>query len=462
MTGSAAERQNLPDRLRSIDDVDDVAIRTIYERRVDLGPEARGTSPDERVAIAGDRLRIAQQTIRIDVSRLDELLNLVGELVVQKTRLSRQASQMLEILGADHRLAREADEGAQQFSRIASQLQDQVTGLRMLPIDTVFSRFPRVVRDISSKLNKDVGLILEGSETELDRSVLEEVGDPLGHLVRNALDHGIEMPDIRHATGKPRQGTLTLSARHADGMIVIGVQDDGAGIDPSRLRQSAVEKGIMTEETAASLSDADALKIIFAPGFSTADTVTGLSGRGVGMDVVRTNVERLGGRVEIESTLGRGTRISLSLPLTLAIVGSMLVESSGRVCALPLTGVVETLRIDWSAVSMVRGRPVVVVRDRVVPIDILDVALGDPVRPLAPNARGFVNIVVVRSRDTELGLAVDGFVGEQEIVLKSMAVFGERLVGISGGTILADGSVALVIDIGAVVDRRTNRGRIAA
>ena len=270
------------------------------------------------------------------------------------------------------------------------------------------------------------------------------------------------MPDVRHARGKPRQGRLTLAAHHADGMIVISVEDDGGGIDPTRLRLSAVEKGLMSEVSAAALSDAEALKIIFAPGFSTADTITGLSGRGVGMDVVRTNIERLGGRVEIESTLGRGTRISLSLPLTLAIVGSMLVESSGRVCALPLAGVVETLRVDWSAVSMVRGRPVVVVRDRVVPIDILDVALGDPVRPLAPNGRGFVNIVVVRSRDTELGLAVDSFVGEQEIVLKSMAVFGERLVGISGGTILADGSVALVIDIGAVVDRRTNRNRVAA
>jgi two-component system, chemotaxis family, sensor kinase CheA len=466
----AATLEPLAARLRMIDDIVSVAIDALdaadaelagdsrdgTERRsVDLGPEARGASGAEKTAIAGDRLKVAQQTIRIDVSRLDELMNLVGELVVQKTRLQRQAGQLIASLGADDPIARESEEGAQQFSRIASQLQDQVTGLRMLPIDTVFSRFPRVVRDVSAKLGKDVSLVVEGKDTELDRSVLEEVGDPLGHLVRNSLDHGIELPDAREAAGKPRQGRVRLTARHADGMIVITVEDDGAGIDPEMLRRKAVEKGLMTAPEAAALSDPEALKIIFAPGFSTAARITDVSGRGVGMDVVRTNIERLGGRVDIASTVGSGTRISLSLPLTLAIVGSMLVRSAERVCALPLAGVVETLRVTPASISWVHGRPVVVLRERVVPIEILDAALGDPGRPLVPGPRGFINIVVVRSRDVELGLAVDAFIGEQEIVLKSMGSFTGRLVGISGATILADGSVALVVDIGAVLSRRT-------
>ena len=458
--GDAATLDPLAARLRAIDDIASIEIEAadaVERRTADLGPEARGASGAEKTALAGDRLKVAQQTIRIDVSRLDELMNLVGELVVQKTRLQRQASQLVGTLGADDPIARESEEGAQQFSRIASQLQDQVTGLRMLPIDTVFSRFPRVVRDVAAKLGKEVALVVEGKDTELDRSVLEEVGDPLGHLVRNSLDHGIESPEVREATGKPRQGKVRLAARHADGMIVITVEDDGAGMDPDVLRRKAVEKGLLTAAEAAALSDPEALKIIFAPGFSTAARITDVSGRGVGMDVVRTNIERLGGRVDVASTVGSGTRISLSLPLTLAIVGSMLVRSANRVCALPLAGVVETLRVTPAAISWVRGRPVVVLRGRAVPIEVLDAALGDPARPLAPGARGFINIVVVRSRDAELGLAVDQFIGEQEIVLKSMGTFTGRLVGISGATILADGSVALVVDIGAILDRRSGR-----
>jgi two-component system chemotaxis sensor kinase CheA len=455
VAGQIEELDDLVRRLGTVDDVVDVSTRP---SRV---PTDEPVDAADSAEAARDRPRTVQQTIRIDVSRLDELMNLVGELVVQKTRLQRQASQLVGTLGVDDALAREAEEGAQQFSRIASQLQDQVTGLRMLPIDTVFSRFPRVVRDVSAKLGKDVALVVDGKETELDRSVLEEVGDPLGHLVRNSLDHGIEPPDARVAAGKPAQGRLGLSARHADGMIVITVEDDGAGMDPNMLRRKAVEKDLMTAEAAAALTDAEALKIIFAPGFSTAAKITDVSGRGVGMDVVRTNIERLGGRVDVASVVGAGTRISLSLPLTLAIVGAMLVRSADRVCALPLVGVVETLRIKPESISWVRGRPVIVLRDRVVPIEVLDAALGDPARPLTPGPRGFINIVVVRSRDSELGLAVDAFVGEQEIVLKSMTTFTTRLVGISGGTILADGSVALVVDIGAVLER-TSRALAAA
>jgi two-component system chemotaxis sensor kinase CheA len=432
----------------------------VEHRTVDLGVEARGIVGEEKERIAGERLKAAQQTIKIDVSRLDDLMNLVGELVAQKTRLLRQAGQLHDKLGDDP-IAREAEEGAQQFSRIAGQLQDQVTGLRMLPIETVFNRFPRVVRDIAAKEGKEVALIIEGKETELDRSVLEVIGDPLGHLIRNSLTHGIETPEERIAAGKSSEGQLRLNARHADGMIVITVEDDGHGMDADVLRQKAVEKGLLSAEEVAQMSDQEALAIIFLPGFSTAPKITDLAGRGVGMDVVRTSIEGIGGRVEIKSTLGKGTRILLSLPLTLAIIGAMLVRSGQRVCCLPLTGVVETLRVEAGAISTIRGLPVINLRDRVVPIAQLDGALGDVARPIEPNDRGFVNMVVVRSRESELALAVDEFVGQQEIVLKSMSAFTGRLVGISGGTIMADGTVGLVVDIGAVLDRTTRTGKAA-
>jgi two-component system chemotaxis sensor kinase CheA len=413
-----------------------------------------------RTAIAGDQLKLAQQTIRIDVTRLDELMDLVGELVVHKTRLAQSAQELAARLGDDP-LARRADEDAQQFARIASQLQDQATGLRMLPIDTVFNRFPRVVRDINSQLHKEVQLIIEGKETELDRSVLEVVGDPLSHLVRNALDHGIEPPEERRALGKPLPATVRLTARHSDGRILITVEDDGRGMDPAALRQAAVDKG-MSREVAESLTDAETLRIIFAPGFSTSKSVSEVSGRGVGLDVVRYNIEKLGGWVDVSSVPGEGTRVSLSLPLTLAIIGALLVRSGPRVCALPLTGVVETLRIEPASLGRVRGHNVLSLRDRVIPVERLDGALGDPPRPLETDDRGFVNLVVVRSRNAEMALAVDAFVGQHEIVLKSLSrLTGERM-GLAGATVLADGTVGLVVDIAALIERSTSKSGPAA
>jgi two-component system chemotaxis sensor kinase CheA len=429
---------------------------TAERRQADLGAEARGLPQGERMAVAGDRLKATQQTIRIDVSRLDELMNLVGELVVHKTRLAQSAQLLATRLGDDP-LARQADEDSQQFARIAGQLQDQVTGLRMLPIETVFNRFPRVVRDIAMRLNKEVQLVIEGKETELDRSVLEEVGDPLGHLVRNSLDHGIETPDERRALGKPGQGTVRLTARHADGRILITVEDDGRGMDPAALRRHVVDKGLMTREQADLTSDAEMLRVIFMPGFSTAKVVTEVSGRGVGMDVVRNNIEHLGGWVDVTSVPGQGTRVSLSLPLTLAIIGALLVKSGARVCALPLTGVVETLRVEEKSFARVRGHNVLTLRDRVIPVERLDNALGDPPRPLQSSDRGFINLVVVRSRGTEMALAVDQFVGQHEIVLKSLSeVTGER-AGLSGATVMADGAVGLVVDIAALLEHSASR-----
>jgi two-component system chemotaxis sensor kinase CheA len=421
-------------------------------RQADLGAEVRGLPETERMTVAGDRLKIAAQTIRIDVSRLDELMNLVGELVIHKTRL-QQSAQMLAARLGDDPLAHQADEDAQRFSRIAGQLQDQVTGLRLLPIETVFNRFPRVVRDIAARLGKDVQLVIEGKETELDRSVLEVVGDPLGHLVRNSLDHGVETPEERLATGKPTPATIRLTARHADGRILITVEDDGRGMDPAVFRRVVVDKGIMSREAAERLTDADALRVVFMPGFSTASVVTDVSGRGVGLDVVRSNMERLGGWVDLTSTPGRGTEVALSLPLTLAIIGALLVRSGARVCALPLTGVVETLRVKPESLRRKSGRSELLLRDQVIPVEQLDNALGDPPRPLAPDDRGFVHLVVVRSRGAQMALAVDSLVGQREIVLKSLAgVTGPRH-GLAGATVMADGTVGLVVDIVALLER---------
>jgi two-component system chemotaxis sensor kinase CheA len=440
-----------------LDDENTAGPPGVAERRqADLGAEARGLPQGERMAVAGDRLKAAQQTIRIDVSRLDELMNLVGELVVHKTRLAQSAQLLATRLGDDP-LARQADEDSQQFARIAGQLQDQVTGLRMLPIETVFNRFPRVVRDIAQRLNKEVQLVIEGKETELDRSVLEEVGDPLGHLVRNALDHGVETPEERRALGKPVPATVRLTARHSDGRILITVEDDGKGMDPAAMRLAVVEKGLMTKDQADLTSDAEILRVIFMPGFSTAKVVTEVSGRGVGMDVVRNNIEHLGGWVDVNSTPGQGTRVSLSLPLTLAIIGALLVKSGTRVCALPLTGVVETLRVEEKSFARVRGHNVLTLRDRVIPVERLDNALGDPPRPLQSSDRGFINLVVVRSRGTEMALAVDEFVGQHEIVLKSLSeVTGER-AGLAGATVMADGAVGLVVDIAALLEHSASR-----
>ena len=459
--------QALVGRLASLDELrvevvppsETQAVRAVERRKVDLGPEARGATSEERLEIAGERLKQAQQTVRIDVGRLDELMNLVGELVVYKTTALRQARDVAARLGADDPLASEMDRTGQEFVRIASQLQDQVTRLRMLPIETVFNRFPRVVRDLSVRLGKEVELVVEGKETELDRSILEQVGDPLGHLVRNALDHGLETPDERRASGKPPTGRLRLAARHADDRIVITVEDDGRGIDPRRIRKAAVEKGLLSEQAAAALSDEEAIQLVFAAGFSTARVVTDVSGRGVGADVVRTNIERLGGRVGVSSVVGRGTRFELSLPLTLAIVGALLVEAGPRVCALPLASVVETVRLERGAVTTALGRAATVLRGRVLPVRWLDEALGDGGSGPRGGAERFY-LAVVRSGDAELALGVDRLVGEQEIVLKSLSGLPGRQPGVAGATTLADGSVALVIDVAALVQRRAGSDRM--
>ena len=361
-------------RILSLIDLDEVAVAEAGRRDRSLGiggagrrrPLAAERRPTADGAGAGRRAargaaRPATATVRIDVERLDRLLNLVGELVIDRTRLIGLGRALQDQLG-EHQMLSEITETVFHLGRITDEMQAEVMKSRMLPIGTVFSRFPRVTRDLSTRQGKKVELVIEGQETELDRSVIEEIGDPLVHLLRNAIDHGVEVPDERVAAGKPETATVKLTAEHVESSIVITVEDNGRGIDPARIKAKALERGIISFEAAQRLSDAEAVELIFAPGFSTAAAVTDISGRGVGMDIVRTNVERLGGSVEVQSKLGEGSRFFLRLPLTLAIVQALLVRVGGGIYALPLSSVTETLRVPVAEIQKLQQQEAILLR----------------------------------------------------------------------------------------------------
>jgi two-component system chemotaxis sensor kinase CheA len=394
--------------------------------------------------------RPATATVRIDVERLDRLLNLVGELVIDRTRLIGLGRALQDELGEHHMLS-EITETVFHLGRVTDEMQAEVMKSRMLPIGTVFSRFPRVTRDLSTRQGKKVELVIEGQETELDRSVIEEIGDPLVHLLRNAIDHGIEMPEDRVQAGKPEVATVKLTAEHVESSIVITVQDNGRGIDPARIKAKALEKGIISFESSQRLSDAEAVELIFAPGFSTASTVTEVSGRGVGMDIVRTNVERLGGSVEVQSKLGEGSRFLLRLPLTLAIVQALLVRVGGGIYALPLSSVTETLRVPVTEIQKLQQQEAILLRGRVLPI-VRCSNLFHCTSEVPADARDIL-VVAVKVGERQIGLAVDRLLGEQEVVIKSLGDLIGDVPGLSSAAILGDGTVALIVDVPALVQR---------
>jgi two-component system chemotaxis sensor kinase CheA len=346
-------------------------------------------------------------------------------------------------------------------------LQEEVMRIRMLPVANVFHKFPRLVRDLARQTGKEVELVIRGEDTELDRSVIETIGDPLIHMLRNAVDHGLETPAERREAGKPERGTATLTARHEEGRILLTVEDDGRGIDAERVKASAVRKGLIGQAEAAALTPAQVVDLIFTPGLSTAKTVSGLSGRGVGMDIVRANVERLNGSVSVETWPGRGTRFQVSLPLTLAIVPALLVQAGGfrggaaPVFALPLSNVMEALQLEPHNLHTVNGQPMTMLRGRVLPLLKLDEALGFVRgREDGPESREYV--VAVRWAQSTLGLRVDRLVGEQEVVIKSLGpLFGES-AGLAGAAILGDGQIALIVDIPGLFKLSVARGRPAA
>ncbi|MGI4787688.1 MAG: chemotaxis protein CheW, partial [Janthinobacterium lividum] len=401
---------------------------------------------------------VASPTIRVEVSRLDSLLNLVGELVIERAQISRVSGDLSRAYPRDEN-ATQLLEATHRIARITAELQDQIMKARMLPIDGVFQRMPRMVRDLAQKTGKDIRFEMTGGETELDRTVLEVISDPLIHLLRNSVDHGVEVPDAREAAGKPRQGLVTLSARQEANHIVLEITDDGGGMDPEKLKASALRKGVLTEAAAALMTEQDALHLIFASGFSTAEVLSDISGRGVGMDIVRSNLEKLGGRIQVESVVGRGSRFLIHLPLTLAIVRAVLVESGGGDYVLPLGNVVELLMLGTGQNEVCRrtlaGQAVIDLRGRTIPLASLSGLLQGRLEATQPEeiaANAFV--VVVGAGDKQLGLCVDGLAGEQEVVIKSLGTLLGDLPGLSGATILGDGRVALIVDLPKIISGR--------
>ncbi len=390
----------------------------------------------------------AGQTVRVDVSRLDNLMNLVGELVIDRTRIAqighdlsaRYEDSTIDALG----------ETVSHIARITSDLQDQIMKARMMPIETVFNRFPRVVRDLAQKLGKDVKFEMFGGETELDRSVIEVISDPLLHILRNSLDHGLELPSERTEAGKPAQGTINLIAKHQENHIVIEITDDGRGIDADRIRRKAIERGLVTAEQAERLTDKETLNFIFSSGFSTAAEVSEVSGRGVGMDIVRSNLQKLGGIIDLDTEKGKGTKFSLRLPLTLAIIRGLLVKVEGVVYVVPLGSVIETLLVNSSTIQTVKKQEVIVIRGMTTPLIRVKAAFSTG-KKQKESTEDDLYVVIVGLAEQRVGLVVDSLVGEQEVVIKSLNRYCGDVKGVSGATILGDGNVALIMDVNSLV-----------
>ena len=407
-------------------------------------PRAGTPAPDSGEETAAPvRRSVADSSIRVDVDLLDALMRLVGELVLTRNQLVRGVSEM-----SDPALTRTT----QRLNLITSELQESVMKTRMQPIDQIWSKLPRVVRDLSSQLGRQIRLVMEGRETELDRSLLESVKDPLTHLVRNAVDHGIEPPDVRTASGKVAEGTLTLRAYHEGGHVVVEVADDGAGIDPDRVAATALDRGVITRDQLARMERSDIFQLLFQPGFSTAKKVTNVSGRGVGMDVVKTNIEKIGGTVDVESTLGRGTVWRLTIPLTLAIIQALTIECGSEQYAIPQIAVDELVFVDGGsgkAIEHVSGAPVYRLRGKLLPLVRLDHTLGLE----ASATEQDVYIAVLQAEGRRFGLVVDRVLNTEEIVVKPLASLLKDIGVYQGSTILGDGKVALILDVQSLARR---------
>jgi two-component system chemotaxis sensor kinase CheA len=391
------------------------------------------------------------QTIRVDIERLDMLLNLVGELVINRTRISDIANTLARNVSEGSpkndvgALAKDLAESSALLARTTNDIQESIMKVRMVPIGTVFERFPRMVRDLAKARKKDVTLELNGGDTDLDKTIVDEVGEPLMHLVRNCVDHGIEEPAVREANGKARNGLLQLNAYHEGNQVIVEIVDDGGGIPLEKVRAKAIKQGLLTETDRP--TDREIMELIFAPGFSTAEQITDISGRGVGMEIVKKNITRLNGVFEVDSALGKGTKFTIKLPLTLAIIQALLVRVADELYSIPLDAVIESQRIDAADVRTVHGGEVITLRGGVVPLIRVGefFGLGNPRDP------DKVMIVIVGLQGRQVGLVVDSFQGEQEIVIKPLSDVIGVIPGISGATILGNGSISLILDVHSLV-----------
>ena len=453
-SGDAEAMQNAVD---TVSEIEDVAVTAVDPDKVGkeaapapaaapaaAAPAAKAAPAPKKEAgkpaAAPAKKQHQSQSVRVDIEKLDTLMNLMGELVINKVRL--------EQIGQTHRLS-DLMETLEQMDRVTGDLQNIVMKVRMVPVSAVFNRFPRMVRDVSKELGKDINLTIEGEETELDRTVIDEIGDPIMHLLRNSLDHGVESPDKREAKGKPRTGEVGLIARHEGNNVVIMITDDGAGIDASKIRRKAVEKGMISQSEADSLDDADAVRLIFLPGFSTAEQITDISGRGVGMDVVRSKIEALSGHVDVETHIDEGSVFKIKLPLTLAIIQAMLVRVQEEMYAIPLTSIDSTINIEPSDIQTVQNKEVIVLRGEIIPIIRMEEALQVP--HTKDSDEHFV--VVVHAGEAKAGIVVDNLIGQQEIVIKTLGNLFAGLKLFGGATVLGDGRVALILDVATMIQQ---------
>ena len=456
IVATSSDAKAVQNAVDTVSEIEDIAVEEIDPDKVGKEAAAPAVAPAAapaakpaaapakkeaaKPAAAPPKKQHQSQSVRVDIEKLDTLMNLMGELVINKVRL--------EQIGQTHRLS-DLMETLEQMDRVTGDLQNIVMKVRMVPVSAVFNRFPRMVRDVSKELGKEINLTIEGEETELDRTVIDEIGDPIMHLLRNSLDHGVESPEKREAKGKPRTGEVGLIARHEGNNVVIMITDDGAGIDANKIRRKAVEKGMISQSEADSLDDADAVRLIFLPGFSTAEQITDISGRGVGMDVVRSKIEALSGHVDVETHIDEGSIFKIKLPLTLAIIQAMLVRVQEEMYAIPLTSIDSTINIEPTDIQTVQNKEVIVLRGEIIPIIRMEEALQVP--HTKDSDEHFV--VVVHAGEAKAGIVVDNLIGQQEIVIKTLGNLFAGLKLFGGATVLGDGRVALILDVATMIQQ---------
>ncbi|PAE07692.1 chemotaxis protein CheA [Terribacillus saccharophilus] len=438
-------KELIEEKVLKVSEIDAVSIQNFfidtYKHVQDEGQEEVTASVDKEKVEETTIEKKAQsnKTIRVNIERLDILMNLFEELVIDRGRLEQIADDVKHP---------ELHETVERMARISGDLQSIVLTMRMVSIDQVFNRFPRMVRQLAKDLGKKIDLQIEGAETELDRTVIDEIGDPLVHLIRNSLDHGVETPEVRRELGKPETGTIKLKAYHSGNHVFIDITDDGAGINRKKVTEKAIKNGLITKEQAAIMNDNQVFSLIMQSGFSTADTISDISGRGVGLDVVRNTIESLGGTITINSEEGKGSIFSIELPLTLSIISVLLVEIQNEKYAVPLSSIIETAIIPKADIMHVHNQAVIDFRGRVVPL----VSLKEVFQvPEVKEETDYYSVVIIKKGDKSAGLIVDGFIGQQEIVLKSLGNYLTEIFAISGATILGDGQVALIIDSNALI-----------
>ncbi|MDI3516707.1 MAG: two-component system, chemotaxis family, sensor kinase CheA [Thermotogota bacterium] len=429
-------KESLQESISNISEIERVVVKdlkdlSLSEKTAKKHEKSKKAKTDTETK---ERAPTLSRTVRVDIEKLDTLMNLMGELVIARSRIVETLKRYK---------VKEVDESLAQLSRTTLDLQNVVMKIRMIPVAFVFNRFPRMVRDLSKELGKRVNLIISGQETELDRTVVDQIGEPLVHLIRNAIDHGIETPEERIARGKPAEGRLELTARQEGNSVIIEVVDDGRGFDRNAIQRKAIERGLLDEQTASMMNDDEIFQFVFHPGFSTKEDATEISGRGVGMDVVKTTIESLNGRVAIHSEPGKGTRVSVILPLTLAIIQVLLVRVAGNIYAFPIVSIDSVMKISPQDIQEIQDREVVVSRGEIIPVHFLRRIF----KFQEDGKREAVNVVVVKTREGKRGFVVDDLIGQEDIVIKSLGKLLSNIPYFGGGAILGDGSIALIVDV---------------